>query len=443
MSSDNIDLPTATVAEDVLVSMAFKDNEAAPDGRHPADVIKCVDEKVTDSKAEVGQDEDSDDVINVDDDEIERASATRDISVSMALQYKEAAPDGRDPADVIECVNEKVIDSEAAVDQDEDSNEIFDVEDNEADYMTACGDHNYCDENNEQCDDGEESAESFVPRSSPFVNTESGPQAQTRCPYYNVGYCKFRASCRYFHSPTDCLDSNCFGKGGACMNRHRIICEMAQKGKCNFGSRCEFFHNGQTGLARTPLPSRKTRQPRRKAKREDRRRGGSDSESNASGDTDSNRSYNESRSNSHRNGSTSRDDEDQREKMRDVVRKLQQDVENKINNLERERGNMAGFVESNTEKVNKLKRDLEIFGKEANEGINSLQNQLVKTTEGFKALQIEFYSLKRDCKTSRRNQENKLKELSVVAVQDSTHVSDDEVEGNVSIHELTMTTGLA
>ena len=103
------------------------------------------------------------------------------------------------------------------------------------------------------------------------------------------------------------------------MNRHRIICEMAQKGKCKFGPRCEFFHDGQTGFARTPLP-KKTRQPHRKSKREDRRRGGSDSESNASGDTESNRSYNESRSNLHRNGSTSRDDEDQREKMREVAR---------------------------------------------------------------------------------------------------------------------------
>jgi len=442
MSSDNIDLSTATVAEDVFVCMPLKDNEGAPDGGDPADVIDCVNEKVTDSKAVVGRDEDLDDVINVDDDEIERASAARDVSVSMAHQYNEAAPDGGDPADVIECIIEKVTDSEASADQDEDSDDVVNVEDDETDFLTACGDHNHCNENNDQRDDGEESAESFVPRSSPFVNTESGSQAKTRCPYYNVGYCKFRASCRYFHSPLDCLDASCFGKGGACMNRHRIICEMAQKGKCNFGPRCEFFHNGQTGLARTPLPSRKTRQPRRKPKREDRRRGGSDSESNASGDTQSNTSYNESRSNSHRNGSNSRDDEDQREKMRDVVRKLQQDVENKINDLERERGNMAGFVESNTEKVNKLKRDLEIFGKEANEGINSLQNQLVKTTKGFKALQIEFYSFKRDCKISRRNQEDKLKELGV-ADKDSSHVSDDEAEGDVSIHESAMTTGLA
>ena len=103
------------------------------------------------------------------------------------------------------------------------------------------------------------------------------------------------------------------------MNCHWIICEMAQKGKCQFGPRCEFFHDAQTGFARTPLP-KKTRQPRRKTKQEDCRGGGSDSESNASGDTESNRSYNESCSNLHRNGSTSRDDEDQREKMREVAR---------------------------------------------------------------------------------------------------------------------------
>jgi len=436
MSSDNIDMPTVTVAEDVPASVALLYNEVAPDGRDPADVIACVNEKVTDSEAAANQDVDSDDVINVDDDETETATAAEDVLVSKALLYNEAALDGGDPADVIECVDEKVTDTEAAAGQDEDSNDVVNVDDDEIDFLTACGDHNHCDDNNDQCDDGEESAESFVPRSSPFVNTESGSQAQQRCPYYNVGYCKFRASCRYFHSPTDCLDASCFGKGGACMNRHRIICEMAQKGKCNFGPRCEFFHNGQTGLARTPLPSRKTRQPRRKHKR-----GGSDSESVASGDTQSNRSY-ESRSNSHRNRSTSRDEEKHREDLKDMARKMQQDVENRINNLTREHGNMAGFVESNTEKVNKLKRDLVIFGKEANEGINSLQNHIAKTTEGFKALQIEFYSLKRDCKISRRNQEEKLKELSV-AVKDSTHVSDDEAEGHVSIHESTMTTGLA
>ena len=109
------------------------------------------------------------------------------------------------------------------------------------------------------------------------------------------------------------------------MNCHWIICEMAQKGKCQFGPRCEFFHDAQTGFARTPL-TKKTRQPHRENKREYRRRGGSDSECNASGDTEYNRSYNESRSNLHRNGSTSRDDEDQREKMREVARKMQQDV---------------------------------------------------------------------------------------------------------------------
>ena len=78
---------------------------------------------------------------------------------------------------------------------------------------------------------------------------------------------------------------------------------MAQKGKCQFGPRCEFFHDAETGFARTPL-TKKTRQPHRENKREYRRRGGSDSECNDSGDTDYNRSYNEYRSNSHRNGST-------------------------------------------------------------------------------------------------------------------------------------------
>ena len=68
------------------------------------------------------------------------------------------------------------------------------------------------------------------------------------------------------------------------MNCHWIICEMAQKGKCQFGPRCEFFHDAQTGFARTPL-TKKTRQPHRENKREYRRGGGSDYECNDSGCT--------------------------------------------------------------------------------------------------------------------------------------------------------------
>ena len=80
-----------------------------------------------------------------------------------------------------------------------------------------------------------------------------------------------------------------------------------------------YIHDAQTAFAKTPL-TKKTRQPHMENKREYRRRGGSNSECNDSGDTDYNRSYNEYRSNLHRNGSTSRDDEDQREKMREVAR---------------------------------------------------------------------------------------------------------------------------
>merc|ERR1712002_321375 len=140
-----------------------------------------------------------------------------------------------------------------------------------------------------------------------------------------------------------------------------------------------------------------------------------------------------------RNGTNSRNDENLRGKLQDLAKKLHREVNDKINNLNREHGNLAGFVQSNTEKVNKVERDLHVIGKEANDGVKNLTIQLDKTTKGFEALSREFNSLKQDCMVNYRNQEYRLKELSLVVDQDSTHPSDDE--RNISVHESTIANG--
>jgi len=377
------------------------------------------------------------------------AQVAVDVLDSMGLQHDEIVNVDQDPDNIVHGYD--ITGSEAEVDQDLYPNiTIINVDDNGTDYETAVDEDDdnddVDDDNVDQDDDGEEDAESFVPRPCDVTVVNIGSVSrvptvgQIRCPYYNVGYCKFRVSCRNFHAPKDCLDSSCFGKSGACMDRHRIVCERDQKGKCSFGQRCEFYHDGQTGIARTPLSSRNPRESRRKpSRREDRRRGGSDSESNSSGDTESNGSRNESRSNTRLNGTNSRNDENLRGKLQDLAKKLHREVNDKINNLNREHGNLAGFVQSNTEKVKKVERDLHVIGKEVNDGVKNLTIQLDKTTKGFEALSREFNSLKQDCMVNHRNQEYRLKELSLVVDQDSTHPSDDE--RNISVHESTIANG--
>ena len=61
------------------------------------------------------------------------------------------------------------------------------------------------------------------------------------CPYYIVGYCKFRNQCLKEHPKEDCNEKTC--KRNNCFKRHKIQCKYGSYCKRNIKNRnCEFKH---------------------------------------------------------------------------------------------------------------------------------------------------------------------------------------------------------
>ena len=65
-------------------------------------------------------------------------------------------------------------------------------------------------------------------------------EEKTLCPYYNVGYCKYKYKCLKEHAKTDCINKIC--KNKTCHKRHRKSCRYGDK--CTYQSKnsCEFKH---------------------------------------------------------------------------------------------------------------------------------------------------------------------------------------------------------
>merc|ERR1712112_8730 len=370
---------------------------------------------------------------------IEAAQAKFDAVTDAANSHPIDVADGVEDQEAITSGNDLMTNSEAAVEQSEDPDAILTVNDNVSDFETAAEDE----DRSEEVDNNQ----GFVPRT--FVQNvgagseyqEEQPQAKKRCPHYNVGYCRFRDSCRNEHPKVDCTDVTCFGKRGDCMKRHRVICEKNKKGKCAFGPRCEFFHDGQDGISRSKRQPRQPRQPkqvRRKAKIEDRRRQSTDNESNISGDNESNASYNESNRTNASRLNSSKIEEKERARMRNWVRDLQYKVNDELAKFKQLEGKVNETVDKTTEKVKKVAIDLKVIENKTAQGIGSLRNELAKTTKGIKALEKELDGLRKDCKRNHSNQEDKLKEIKYVIVKDSTHLSLDDEEDVSELNESTL-----
>ena len=59
------------------------------------------------------------------------------------------------------------------------------------------------------------------------------------CPYYRVGFCKFRSQCKHIHPTEDCWEQKCADKN--CRKRHRKQCRFGKS--CTRIETCEFLHN--------------------------------------------------------------------------------------------------------------------------------------------------------------------------------------------------------
>ena len=59
------------------------------------------------------------------------------------------------------------------------------------------------------------------------------------CPYFRVGYCKYRERCKNFHPKENCCEIKCSNK--SCNKRHRKPCKFGER--CTRKDSCEFLHD--------------------------------------------------------------------------------------------------------------------------------------------------------------------------------------------------------
>ena len=58
------------------------------------------------------------------------------------------------------------------------------------------------------------------------------------CPYFNVGYCKYKSHCKHFHPSENCEERKCYDKN--CNKRHKKSCMFGEN--CTRITSCEFLH---------------------------------------------------------------------------------------------------------------------------------------------------------------------------------------------------------
>ena len=65
------------------------------------------------------------------------------------------------------------------------------------------------------------------------------------CPFYNVGYCKYKDKCLKHHENKECHDTSCRRK--KCSKRHRRPCKYGNK--CTYFKRSTFeFKHEESGI---------------------------------------------------------------------------------------------------------------------------------------------------------------------------------------------------
>ena len=67
------------------------------------------------------------------------------------------------------------------------------------------------------------------------------------CPYFRIGYCKYKSHCKHFHPSENCEETKC--RDQSCKKRHKKPCRFGQN--CTRISTCEFLHKEQRRLTGT------------------------------------------------------------------------------------------------------------------------------------------------------------------------------------------------
>merc|ERR1712227_632094 len=205
----------------------------------------------------------------------------------------------------------------------------------------------------------------------------SSVRVRAKCYNYNMGYCKFRRNCANFHPPQECSQKPCYDN--ACQKRHRIPCKFfLKKGKCKFGKRCEFLHEGGNSGSRS---KRRTRDS-----------------SHAGEQRQSNVSNSSSVSSSRQKKMFSLRDEN-------IKRKIEEDFKSDLMRMKELEEKLKGDKKLVTEKVDNVANQVKEVGSGINNKLKELSSKVIAVNNSINGPWEDVRKLRKDCEEHDSNQE--------------------------------------
>ena len=64
-----------------------------------------------------------------------------------------------------------------------------------------------------------------------MVNSNHKMSEKEMCPFWNVGFCKFKDNCRKEHAKSDCKEKQC----------DKIICKSRHRRRCKYNDGCKYL----------------------------------------------------------------------------------------------------------------------------------------------------------------------------------------------------------
>jgi len=234
-------------------------------------------------------------------------------------------------------------------------------------------------------------------------------RVRAKCYNYNMGYCKFRRNCANFHPLQECPQKPCYDN--ACQKRHRIPCKFfLKKGKCKFGKRCEFLHEGGNSGSRS---KRRTRDSSHAGEQ------GQSNVSNSSGvstsrqnnvsssrpsNVSSSRQSNASSSRP-RNVSNSRQKKMLSSRDENIKRKIEEDFKSDLMRMKELEEKLKGDKKLVTEKVDNFANRVQEVGSGISNKLQELSSKVIAVNNSINGLWEDVRKLRKDCEEHDSNQE--------------------------------------
>merc|ERR1712227_330278 len=229
----------------------------------------------------------------------------------------------------------------------------------------------------------------------------SSVRVRAKCYNYNMGYCKFRRNCANFHPPQECSQKPCYDN--ACQKRHRIPCKFfLKKGKCKFGKRCEFLHEGGNSGSRS---KRRTRDSSHAG--EQRQSNVSNSSSVSSSRPNNVSSSRQSNASSSRPSNVSNSRQKKVFSLRDenIKRKIEEDFKSDLMRMKELEEKLKGDKKLVTEKVDNVANQVKEVGSGINNKLKELSSKVIAVNNSINGLWEDVRKLRKDCEEHDSNQE--------------------------------------